>query len=130
MVLAAALAGVVALAGTAEARDWKREGTVTTPRGTITKNAEGSCAGGTCNRTRSRTGVNGGTATSQGTATRTENGVTGSKTVTGPNGKTVTKEGSITKSGDGQLSYEKETIGPNGGTATRQGTVTVTPPAN
>jgi hypothetical protein len=130
IVLAATLAGIVALTGAAEARDWTRHGTVTTPRGIITKNADGSCEGGTCNRTRSRTGVNGRTVTEQGTATHTENGATGSRVITGPNGKTVTQQGSVTKSGDGQLSYDKETTGPNGKTVERQGTVTVTPPAN
>jgi hypothetical protein len=98
----AAIAGLLLVGTAAEASAWTRQGTVTTARGTYTVNGAGSCAGGTCSR---------------------------SRTVTGPYGGTVTRNGSVTKTGPGQYQYSGTTTGPYGRTVTRSGTVVVAHPA-
>lgn len=96
----AAIAGLLLVGMAAEASAWTRQGTVTTARGTYAVNGSGSCAGGTCSRTR---------------------------TVTGPYGGTVTRSGSVTKTGPGQYQYSGTATGPYGRTVTRSGTVVVAP---
>lgn len=96
------LASTFALSVATEAKEWKRQSTVTTPRGTYSSQAQGSCADGACTRAGS---------------------------TTGPNGKTVTSSGAVNKTDTG-AAYTREVTGPNGGTVTRSGTITRTPPAN
>ncbi len=90
------VAATFGLAAVTEANAWTRSGSVTTARGTYTGQASGTCAGGTCMRTRS---------------------------VTGPNGKTVTQSGSATRTGPHRYRYTQTTTGPNGGSVTRSGRV-------
>jgi len=90
------VAATLGLAAVTEANAWTRSGSVTTARGTYTGQASGTCAGGTCTRTRS---------------------------VTGPNGKTVTQSGSATRTGPYRYRYTQTTTGPNGGSVTRSGRV-------
>lgn len=80
----------------AEANAWSRNGTVYGPRGTASVSAQGSCAGGTCQRSISRTGVY---------------------------GNTVSRSGSVSCNGAGTCSGNRVTTGPYGGTVTRHGTV-------
>ena len=98
----AAIAGLLLLGTAAEASAWTRHGTVTTARGTYAVNGAGSCAGGTCSRTR---------------------------TGTGPNGGTVTRSGSVTQTAPGQYQYSGAATGPYGRSVTRSGIVVVVPPA-
>lgn len=90
------LSGFTLMAGIAEAAAWTRTGTVTTPRGTYTGAAAGSCAGGTCSR---------------------------AATVTGPYGGSVSRSGSVTQTAPGSYSYQRTTTGPYGNSVTRSGTV-------
>jgi hypothetical protein len=97
-ILAAALASIALLATLAPASAWTRNGSVTTWRGTYAGTATGYCAYGTCQRSRTITGPNGGTVTRSGSATRTSPGVVQyGGTTTGPNGGTVTRSGTITR---------------------------------
>jgi len=96
MLVSGFVAGTLGFAAVTEANAWTRNGSVTTARGTYTGQASGTCAGGTCTRTRS---------------------------VTGPNGKTVTQSGSVTRTGPHRYRYTQTTTGPNGGSVTRSGRV-------
>ncbi|HWK96182.1 MAG TPA: hypothetical protein VNR39_12245 [Pseudolabrys sp.] len=96
MLVSGIVAATFVAAAVTEANAWTRNGSVTTARGTYTAHASGSCAGGTCTRTRS---------------------------VTGPNGKTVTQSGSATRTGPHRYRYTQTTTGPNGGSVTRSGRV-------
>lgn len=96
MLISGIVAATVGVASVSEANAWTRSGSVTTARGTYTGQASGTCAGGTCSRTRS---------------------------VTGPNGNTVTRSGSATRTGPYRYSYTRTTTGPNGGSVTRSGRV-------
>src|SRR3546814_14199733 len=82
------------LPGARDAAARSRETTVTTPRGTTTRDKTTQCADGSCTRNRS---------------------------VTGPNGQTRTKTGTATKTGTGSATWSRQTTGPNGGTAHRRG---------
>ena len=86
-------------AGVADANAFQRSGTTSGARGTSSYSANAGCSGGTCSRTMTRTG---------------------------PQGGTMTNSGSVTKTGPGQYSYSGSTTGPNGQTRTRSGSVTVT----
>lgn len=94
--LVLSLAGFSVLAGLGEAAAWTRSGSVTTPRGTYTGAAAGSCAGGTCSR---------------------------AATATGPYGGTVSRTGSVTQTAPGSYSYQRTTTGPAGNSVTRSGSV-------
>src|SRR3546814_4140931 len=62
------------LPGARDAAARSRETTVTTPRGTTTRDTTTQCADGSCTRNRSVTGPNGQTRTKTGTATKTGTG--------------------------------------------------------
>lgn len=103
IIAVSALGLVLALAsaGTAEARGWQRQSTVTGPRGGVTThNGSGSCAGGSCSW---------------------------HGTTTGPGGKTYTNQGSGSCSG-GHCSSTGSVTGPKGGTVRRSGSSSYTPP--
>jgi hypothetical protein len=101
LVLASAsLAAVMGLASVSEADAWARSGRFTTRRGTFYGSATGGCGGGTCSR---------------------------SVSVTGPNGGTVSRTGSITRVGHSTYDYSRTTTGPNGNSVTRSGTVVAYP---
>jgi hypothetical protein len=61
-----ALAAIFAASAAADANAWSRSGSFTGPRGTSSVHAQGSCSGGTCNRTITRTGPYGGSVTHSG----------------------------------------------------------------
>lgn len=91
------LAAAAALAAdVADAREWRRQGTVITPRGAYTFQGAGSCADRACSRSAAATGPAGRSVTVSGSIARTDTGLTGSRTVTGPNGGTITRSGTIT----------------------------------
>jgi hypothetical protein len=92
LVIVASFAASVAV----EAKEWKRQGSVTTQKGTYTTQGSGACAGQACSRSGSTTGPNGKSVTTSGSVARTDTGVTGTRTVTGPNGGTVTRGGTVT----------------------------------
>ncbi len=60
-IAACTMLACMGVAAEAEARSWSRGGSVTGPRGTTTWQRSGDCAGGTCTRSRTVTGPNGGT---------------------------------------------------------------------
>lgn len=91
---------LLAIGPISDAQARSRETTVTTPRGTSTRQTNADCANGSCTRNRQ---------------------------VTGPNGNTATKSGTISKTGDGSASFNSTTTGPQGGSIQRSGTVTTTP---
>lgn len=102
-IIAAAVLAVSATAAAwpAEAREIRRSGSVTGPRGTTTYGS---------------------------TATRVPGqGATVSRSATGPYGGTVTRDRSRTNNGDGTYSTSATTTGPNGRSVTRSGTVAVSP---
>ncbi len=90
------IVGTFAASVATEAKEWKRQGSVHTPKGTYTTQGSGSCAGGVCARSGSTTGPNGKSVSTSGNVARTDNGVTGTRTVTGPNGGSVTRSGTVT----------------------------------
>jgi len=95
-ILAAACTAALGMAMVAEAqaegRSWSRGGSVTGPRGTTAWQRSGSCANGTCTRSRSATGPNGGTISRSGSC---GNGAcTYGGSATGPHGNSVTWGGS------------------------------------
>lgn len=94
--LVLSVSGFTLLAGIGEAAAWTRSGSVTTPRGTYTGAAAGSCAGGTCSR---------------------------AAVATGPYGGSVSRTGSVTRTGPGSYSYQRTTTGPAGNSVTRSGSV-------
>ncbi|MGZ3282703.1 MAG: hypothetical protein ACXU9C_06245 [Xanthobacteraceae bacterium] len=96
----ATLAAVLSLATLSEANAWSRNGSFTTRRGTYYGSASGGCAGGTCSR---------------------------SASITGPNGGTVSRTGSVSRVGPHTYDYSRTTTGPNGNSVTRSGTVVAYP---
>ena len=98
--IALSLAAATSLVPLSQASAWTRSGSVTTWRGTYTGQASGSCAGGTCTRTRS---------------------------VTGPNGNTITQSGSVSRTGPYRYDYSRTTTGTNGNSVTRSGTAYANP---
>ena len=69
--LTSAVIGVLSIAAVANANAWTRTGSTTGPRGgTSSLSASGSCAGGTCSRSATRTGPAGNSATRQGSISR------------------------------------------------------------
>jgi len=100
ILISASLAAALAAASVSEANAWVRTGTVTTRRGTYYGSASGGCAAGTCSR---------------------------SISVTGPNGGTVSRTGSITRVGPHAYDYTRTTTGPYGNSVTRSGTVAAYP---
>jgi len=64
------LAGALSIAAAADASAWTRSATSTGPRGTSSVQASGSCAGGFCSRSVTRTGPNGNTYSRQSTFSR------------------------------------------------------------
>jgi len=90
------IAATFAVSVASEAKEWKRQGSVTTQKGTYTTQGSGSCAGGTCARSGATTGPNGKSVTTIGCVTKTDTGAAGTRTVTGPNGGTVTRSGTVT----------------------------------
>jgi hypothetical protein len=96
----AALAALLGLASISEANAWGRSGSFTTRRGTYYGSASGGCAGGTCSR---------------------------SVSVTGPNGGTVSRSGGISRVGPHAYDYSRTTTGANGNSVTRSGTVVAYP---
>ena len=98
--ISASLAVLISVGAVSQADAWTRSGSVTTARGTYTGSASGSCAGGTCSRSRS---------------------------VTGPYGNTVSRSGSVSRTAPYAYSYSRTTTGPYGNSVTRSGTVTAYP---
>lgn len=98
--LAATFGAIISLAAASDAAAWSRGGSVTTWRGTYQVQASGACAGGTCSRSRS---------------------------VTGPNGGTVSRTGSVTRTGPYRYTYSRTTTRPDGSSVTRSGTVRTRP---
>jgi hypothetical protein len=76
---------------TQEALARDRDITVTTPNGTYTKSVEAGCAGGTCSRSSTLTGRNGGTITHAGECDAGWRLYSCSGTVTGPDGNSVSR---------------------------------------
>lgn len=91
--LAAILLGGLA----AEAQAWTRSGTVTGPRGVGAVYATGTCAGGICNRTVTRTGPRGLTSTTQGSFSCAAGACTGNSTTTGPFGRVFQRQTTWTR---------------------------------
>lgn len=89
MIATAILTGILAVSIVAEASAWERKATVTGPRGTNSFHAEGSCSGGSCERSATATGAYGRTATRSGSASCYGKSCEGSRTTTGPRGNTV-----------------------------------------
>lgn len=94
LLLAAATAGLF-FAGLAEASAFQRSGTVTSPRGTGSFAASGSCSNGTCSRSAARTGAYGRSMSHSGSVTKTGNGYSYTGTTTGPNGQTRSRSGNV-----------------------------------
>ncbi|WP_205648807.1 hypothetical protein [Acuticoccus kandeliae] len=93
-----ALAVVLAFGVVADAHAWQRTRTVTGVNGnTASLNGSGSCSGGTCTRTQTRTGPAGNTATVNGGVTCNGISCTQSSTRTGRFGGTVSRSGSISR---------------------------------
>ena len=87
-------AAVVALTAPSFA-DWRREGTVTGPRGkSVQVQGQGSCANDRCDWSRTTVGPEGRTFHTAGSATRTAPGRwTSTATTTGPHGGSVKRQG-------------------------------------
>jgi hypothetical protein len=92
-----AVAAVVFFAAAQDANAWTRNGSATGWRGTATVNAAGSCAGGTCSRSVTRTGPYGNSMSRQGSVSCANGACTGSRTTTGPRGNTVYRQGSVSR---------------------------------
>lgn len=125
LVIAASFAASVAV----EAKEWKRQGSVTTQKGTYSTQGSGACVGQACNRSGSTTGPNGKSVTTSGSVAKTDTGATGQRSIAGPNGKSANSATTVTRTDTG-ATVTKQVTGPNGGTATRNGTITVTPSTN
>ena len=92
-----ALATALIIGAAADANAWTRAGSVTGPRGTSSVQGSGSCAGGTCSRSITRTGPYGNSVTRQGTVSCAGGVCTGSRQTTGPNGQTIYRQGTVTR---------------------------------
>jgi hypothetical protein len=125
-ILSAVLIATLATSVLAEAREWKRQGTATTPRGTYSSQGSGSCANGACAWGGATTGPNGRTTSHTGSAVRTDDGASATRQYTGPNGGTTTTTKSVTQTESG-YDWSKQTTGPNGNAVSRSGSITVTP---
>ena len=97
LIALSALAAALSVGAAADANAWTRSGTVTGPRGTSSVQAQGSCAGGSCSRSVTRTGPNGNSVTRQGSASCAGGVCTGSSTTTGPAGNTIYRQGSVSR---------------------------------
>jgi len=98
LALASAAAILACTTGEASAFSWSKESTITTNRGTYTHQGQGSCSNGSCSRSGTTVGPNGGTVSSTGTITRVAPGSFDfSDTITGPRGGTVTRSGHFTR---------------------------------
>ncbi len=91
----AAGAATLTFAGIAEASAWTRSGSATGWRGTRNVSAYGSCAGGSCSRSITRTGPNGYSMSRQGSVSCAGGVCSGTRTTTGPGGNSVTRQGTI-----------------------------------
>lgn len=92
-----ALAAVLSFAVATDANAWSRSGSVTGPRGTATVQGSGSCAGGACSRSVTRTGPYGYSVSRQGTVSCANGVCTGSRATTGPRGNTIYRQGSVSR---------------------------------
>ena len=88
----AAGAAVLILASVADANAWIRSGSVSGWRGTGSVSASGSCAGGSCSRSITRTGPYGYSMSRQGSASCAGGMCSGTRTTTGPRGNSVTRQ--------------------------------------
>ena len=68
--LMSAVIGSLSVAAVADANAWTRSATSSSPRGTSSLQASGSCANGTCSRSATRTGPAGNSYTRQGSISR------------------------------------------------------------
>lgn len=109
-------AAAVAPHSVSTSRSW------TGPEGrTYSRTGRTSCAGGTCDRSVTYTGPNGGTVSGEKSVTRTSPGhFTSSGSVTGPNGNTVSRTGATNCWGDACV-HRGTITGPNGGTVNTVG---------
>lgn len=88
-------AAILTISAAADANAWTRNGSVTGWRGTGTVNAYGSCAGGSCSRSITRTGPYGYSMSRQGSGSCAGGVCSGTRTTTGPRGNSVTRQGTI-----------------------------------
>jgi hypothetical protein len=91
------LAALMSLTTVSEAAAWSRNRTVTTPHGTSSFAASGTCASGTCSRSAVRTGPRGNSLSANSTVTcdASRENCARTKTYNRSNGGTVIVEGSI-----------------------------------
>nr|WP_248310883.1 hypothetical protein [Bosea vaviloviae] len=80
-----------------DASAWSRSGSASGWRGTASVGASGSCAGGSCSRSISRTGPYGYSTSRQGSASCAGGTCSGSRTTTGPAGNTATRQGTVSR---------------------------------
>ena len=93
------IAAIASLAMVSEASAWSRNRSVSTSQGTAHFSASGSCAGGSCSRSATRTGPRGNSlsATSSATCNSASQSCSRSKTYTGSNGGSATVQGSVSR---------------------------------
>jgi hypothetical protein len=93
------LAAIASLAMVSEASAWSRNRSVSSAQGTAHFSASGSCAGGSCSRSATRTGPRGNSlsATSSATCSSASQSCSRSKTYTGSNGGSATVQGSVSR---------------------------------
>lgn len=96
-VSASVFSALLLLAATSPANAFSRQGTVSGPYGSANVHAQGSCAGGTCSRSITRTGPQGATTSRSGAVSCADGRCTGSRTTTGPNGGAVSRSGSLAR---------------------------------
>lgn len=94
-IMLAAGAATLTFAAVADAHAWTRSGTVSGWRGTGSVNAHGSCGGGSCSRSITRTGPYGYSMSRQGSASCAGGVCSGSRTTTGPYGNSATRSGTF-----------------------------------
>lgn len=93
------LAAIASFAMVSEASAWSRNRSVSTAQGTSHFSASGSCAGGSCSRSATRTGPRGNSlsATSSASCDSASQSCSRSKTYTGSNGGSATVQGSVSR---------------------------------
>lgn len=96
-----AIPAVIAVLSTGVATDtsaWERKGSFVGPRGgTATVDGSGSCSGGACSRSITKTGPQGFSASRQGSGSCSGGSCSGNRTTTGPRGQSWTRQGSLSR---------------------------------
>lgn len=94
--LFAAAVTVVAVPAPAEAREWKRERSVTGPYGgSRSVQGSGSCSGGHCGSSQTWTGRYGNSVNREGSTGCADGSCSGGATYTGPGGQSATRSRSL-----------------------------------